>query len=200
MPRRVLTPLGQLLPLCGIESFPSASPRPAPTRAGRCLRLLPVLPCGSLPVPGGGCSDGSRLLLLLLPLPPPRAGACACPADGERAAPRSRSRNRSVRHRRPSAVCRTSLAVGVRAPHPPGGSHLLGAAPRSSLPVKQTWGVKTFLSGTKKLKLCLHMCQGGTCTSTGGGHGLHQGGTAEGCSMGKLNTHRGQTCRAGFVN
>lgn len=64
---------------------------------------------------------------------------------------------------------------------------------------KTNWGVKTFLSGTKTGP-CLHMCQGGTCMSTRGGHCLHHGGAAEGCSMGKLNTHRGQTCRAGFVN
>lgn len=127
---------------------------------------------------------------------------------GQLPAQGSRSRNWSIRHRRPGAACWPSAAVDMCAPHllramlparRRGGSCLLSTAPGSSLPVKQTWGVKTFLSGTKT-ETCLRMCQGGTCMSTRGGHCLHQGGTAEGCSMGKLNTHRGQTCRAGFVN
>ena len=153
------------------------------------------------------------LLLLLLPLPPVlllRAGACACPADRDRAAPCSTLPQQELEHTPSPARCCVLAERGCGcACSPPAAGHAANppswqvmSAQRCSRqqPACETnLGVKTFLSGTKT-ETCLRMCQGGTCMSTRGGHCLHQGGTAEGCSMGKLNTHRGQTCRAGFVN
>lgn len=127
-------------------------------------------------------------------------GACACPADGDRAALRSTLPQQELEHTPSPAQCCMlsehgcgyvcSLPAAGHAAIPP--SWCIVSAQRCSQQqpaCEKNLGVKTFLSGTKT-KTCLRMCQGGTCMSTRGGHCLHQGGTAEGCSMGKQHSQR----------